>query len=58
MVRLSRLYLLDEIALGIRLRQKYKLYDEFYLGPQLEVLPRILLHPRRDIMRPSRRSRR
>jgi hypothetical protein len=40
-LEMSRVYLLEEIALNIRVRAKLYLMDEYYLGPQQAILPQL-----------------
>lgn len=39
--RMSRIYVLEEIALNIRIRSRFNVYDEYYLGPQMKIFPDI-----------------
>lgn len=39
--RLSRIYVLEELALNLRLRARWNVTDEFYLGPQMVILPEL-----------------
>jgi hypothetical protein len=39
---LSLMYVLEEVALNLRLRHRFQVYDEFYLGPPLVVLVELL----------------
>jgi hypothetical protein len=39
--RLSATYILEELALNLRIRSRWKLTDEFYIGSQMLILPEL-----------------
>jgi hypothetical protein len=39
--RLSAIYILEELALNLRIRSRWKLTDEFYIGSQMLILPEL-----------------